>query len=249
VLTDAGSSYVAACKRILADVTEAERAASGEYTAPTGELVVTAPVGLGRIYLIPILADFLKAYPEIEVNLILTDRVLSLFQEQIDIGLRVGALSDSSMIAIRVGAIRRVVCASPAYLAARGIPRTPEDLAGHDCINYASFASNDVWTFVRDKATIAVPVHTRLVVGNAEAACAAARAGIGIAIAFSYQLQEAPKEGGALTTVLDDFQPAPLPVNLVYAANRFLPIKVRAFLDFVSPRLKRALAELKAPER
>ena len=151
VLTDAGSSYFAACKRILADVTEAERAASGEYTAPTGELIVTAPVGLGRIYLIPILADFLTAYADIEVSLILNDRVQSLFQEQIDVGLRIGALPDSSMIAIRVGAIRRVVCASPAYLAARGTPRTPDDLAGHDCISYAGSVSPDIWTFARDK--------------------------------------------------------------------------------------------------
>ena len=242
VLTDAGSSYVAACKRILADVTEAERAASGEYSAPTGELIVTAPVGLGRIYLIPILADFLKAYPDIEVSLILNDRVQSLFQEQIDVGLRVGALADSSMMAIRVGAIRRMVCASPAYLAARGTPQTPDDLAGHDCISYAGFVSPDVWTFVRDDTNVAVPVHTRLVVGSAEAACDAACAGIGITSAFSYHFKTA-LERGALTTLLDEFQLAARPVHLVYTANRFLPIKVRAFLDFAAPRLKRVFAE------
>jgi DNA-binding transcriptional LysR family regulator len=242
VLTDAGSSYFAACKRILADVTEAERAASGEYTAPTGELIVTAPVGLGRIYLIPILADFLKAYADIEVSLILNDRVQSLFQEQIDVGLRIGALPESSLIAIRVGAIRRVVCASPAYLAARGTPRTPDDLAGHDCISYAGSVSPDVWTFVRDKTNFAVPVHARLVVGSAEAACDAASAGVGITSAFAHNIQLA-QERGALTTLLDEFQPATLPVNLVYTANRFLPIKVRAFLDFAAPRLKRIFAE------
>src|SRR6516225_10213931 len=125
VLTDAGSSYFAACKRILADVTEAERAASGEYSAPTGELIVTAPVGLGRAYLIPILADFLKAYPDIKASLLLADRVQSLFQEQIDVGLRIGALPDSSLIAVRLGTTRRMVCASPAYLAAHATPRTP----------------------------------------------------------------------------------------------------------------------------
>jgi DNA-binding transcriptional LysR family regulator len=248
VLTDAGSSYLAACKRILADVTEAERTASGEYTAPTGELSVTTPLGLGRTIVIPIMADFLRAYPDIKIRMIPTDRVLSLFQEQIDVGVRIGALPDSSLIAIPLGATRRVLCASPAYLAARGTPRTPEELTGHDCINYAGFASSDVWAFVRDKATIAVPVHTRLAVGSVEAACAAARAGIGITIAFAYQLLAAP-EGGALTTVLDDFQPAPQPVNLVYAANRFLPIKVRAFLDFATPRLKRVFADSKLPNR
>lgn len=248
VLTDAGSSYLAACKRILTDVTEAERAASGEYAEPTGELTVTTPIAFGRTILIPIMADFLKAYPNIKARLIPTDRAVSLFQEQVDVGVRIGALPDSSLVAIPVGTTRRVVCASPAYLAARGTPRTPEDLAGHDCISYAVFALPDLWTFVRDKATIAVPVNTRLVVGSAEAACAAAQAGIGITIALPYQLKAAP-ERGALTTLLDEFRPAPLPVNLVYAANRFLPIKVRAFLDFAAPRLKRVFTEFKPPAR
>jgi DNA-binding transcriptional LysR family regulator len=246
VLTDAGSSYVVTCKRILADLTEAERAASGEYTAPTGELIVTTATGLGRICLIPILADFLKAYPDIKANLILTDRVQSLFDEQIDIALRIGELSDSSMIAIRVGAVRRMNCASPAYLAARGTPRTPDDLAGHDCITYAGpgapLASPNVWTFVRDKTNIAIPVHTRLVVGTAEAARDAACAGIGITTAFSFHFQAA-LERGALTSLLDEFQPAALPVNLVYTASRFLPIKMRAFLDFAAPRLRQVFAQ------
>jgi DNA-binding transcriptional LysR family regulator len=145
VLTDAGSSYLTACKRILADVTEAERTASGEYTAPTGELSVTTPIGIGRTILMPIMADFLKAYPDIKARMIPTDRVLSLAQEQIDVGIRIGALPDSNLIAMRVGATRRLACASPAYLAARGTLRTPEDLAGHDCIiNLAGYASHGV---------------------------------------------------------------------------------------------------------
>jgi DNA-binding transcriptional LysR family regulator len=241
LLTDAGSSYLAACKRILADVTEAERTASGEYAAPTGELSVTTPIGIGRTILIPIMVDFLKTYPDIKARLIPSDRALSLFQEQIDVGVRIGALPDSSLVAIPVGTTRRVICASRSYLAARGTPRTPEDLAGHDCINYAGFSLPNAWTFVRDKTTIAVPVNTRLIVGSAEAAYAAAVAGVGISIALSYQLKVAP-EGGTLTTMLHEFLPAPSPINLVYAANRFLPIKVRAFLDFAAPRLKRVFA-------
>ena len=240
VLTDAGSSYVAASKRILADITEAERAAAGEYMAPTGELVVTAPVGLGRLHLIPILTDFFRAYPDIDVRLVLNDRVISLLEDHIDVALRIGALPDSSLMALRIGAIRRVVCASPTYLATRGTPRTPDDLAGHDCISYAGFLSPDVWTFVRDKTEVAVPVHSRLVVSSVEAACDAARAGIGITAAFSYHVAAA-LEARTLTTLLDDFQPAALPVNLVYTAGRFLPIKLRAFLDFSSPRLKARL--------
>ena len=242
-LTDAGSSYLAACKRILADVTEAERMASGEFTAPTGELTVTAPMSLGRIHLIPILADFLKTYPDIRANLVLTDRVQSLFQEQVDVGLRIGELPDSSLIAVRVGTTRSVVCANPAYLAARGTPRTPEDLASHDCISYPAIASPDVWTFAVGKTTVAVPMRPRLVVSNAEAACDAACAGLGITIALSYYFHVGLK-CGALTTLLDEFRPATMPVNLVYTADKFLPIKVRAFLDFAGPRLKNVLAEL-----
>jgi DNA-binding transcriptional LysR family regulator len=203
---------------------------------------VTTPLGLGRVILMPIIADFLKTYPDIKVRMIPTDQKLSLVQEQIDVAVRIGELPDSSLVALRLGRTRRVVCASLAYLTARGTPRTPEDLVGHDCISYPGFSPPDAWTFVRDKVTIAVPVRTRLTVGSAEAACAAARAGIGISIAFAYQIEAGPEEG-ALATVLDEFQPPSLPVNLVYTANRFLPIKVRAFLDFAAPRLKRVFAE------
>jgi DNA-binding transcriptional LysR family regulator len=242
VLTEAGSSYVAACKRILADVTEAEHAASGEYAAPTGELTVTAPVDLGRVHLIPILAEFLKAYPKIDVHLVLTDRVTSLSEEQIDVALRMGALPDSTLRALRLGAIRRVFCASPAYLAARGTPRTPNELAGHDCVSYTALLLPDVWTFPSDKTNLAVRVHSRLVVSNAEAACEAARAGIGITPAAFHLIEEA-LEAGTLTTLLDDFEAPAWPVSLVYVAGRFLPIKLRAFLDFAAPRLKARLLQ------
>src|SRR5215467_6609762 len=127
-LTDSGLSYVAALKRILADLSEADHAAAGEYTKPTGELIVTAPVVLGRVHLIPILAEFLRAYPDIDIRLVLVDRILS--------------LPESRLIALRLGTIRTVVCASPTYLEARGTPRTPDDLAAHDCIIHEGF---DVW--------------------------------------------------------------------------------------------------------
>jgi DNA-binding transcriptional LysR family regulator len=241
LLTEAGSSYIAAARRILADVTEAERAAAGEYTAPTGELIVSAPVGLGRLHLIPILGEFLAAYPEIDLRLLLNDRVVSLLEDQVDVAVRIGALPDSGLMALRVGAVRRVACASPAYLAARGAPRTPDELAGHDCITYGGFLAPDLWTFMRDGTAIAVPVRSRLVVNSADAARDAACAGIGIAVGFSHHMAAA-LEAGSLAPVLHDFQPAPLPVNLVYTAGRFLPIKLRAFLDFAAPRLKARLA-------
>ena len=240
-LTVAGSSYVAASRRILADLMEAERAASGEYLAPTGELIISAPVNLGRLHLIPILAEFLSVYPKIDIRLILIDRIVSLPEDHVDVALRVGVLPDSRLIALRVGSVRRVTCASPAYLAARGTPSTPDDLDRHDCIIYEGILAPDAWRFVRDKMEIAVSVRPRLIVSNVEAACDAARAGIGIARVFSHHVA-ASIEAGTLVTVLDDFETKPLPVSLLYAAGRFLPIKVRAFFDFAAPRLKVRLA-------
>src|SRR5262245_28674866 len=137
VPTDAGRSYIAAAKRILADVTEAERAASGEYTTPRGELTVSAPVGFGRLHLQPVLAEFLAAFPDVDVQLSLQDRAVNLLEEHVDVALRVGALADSSLMAVRIGEICRVLCASPAYLKSRGTPKLPADLSVHDCISYA----------------------------------------------------------------------------------------------------------------
>jgi DNA-binding transcriptional LysR family regulator len=239
-LTDAGSTYVAASERILAEVEEAERTAAGEYTKPTGELTVTAPVGLGRLHLIPVLAEFLRAYPDINIRLVLVDPILGLLEDHVDVALRIGELPDSRLIALRVGTIRRVVCASPAYLEARGTPKTPDDLAGHDFIVYEGFLGSDVWKLVRNGAEVAITVQPRFVVNNLDAACDAARAGIGLTRAFSHFVRAAV-EGGTLTTVLDEFQ-LPIPVSFVYAAGRFLPIKLRAFLDFAAPRLRARLA-------
>jgi DNA-binding transcriptional LysR family regulator len=240
-LTDAGLSYVAALKRILADISEAERAAAGEYTAPTGELIVTAPVGLGRIYLLPILAEFFSAYPDITVRLVLGDRILNLPEEQVDVALRIGVLPDSRLIALRLGSVSRVVCASPGYLALLGTPESPADLTGRDCIIYEGFQSADLWMFGSEKTEIAVTVRPRLLVSSAEAACDAARAGVGFARAFSYHV-EPFVEAGTLVTVLDAYRPPPLPLSFVYRAGRFLPLKLRAFLDFAAPRLKMRLS-------
>lgn len=238
--TEAGRSYIAAARRILADLTEAERAASGEYTAPTGHLIVTATLGLGRVHLVPILAEFLGTYPDIDVHLVLSDSVMSLIEEAIDVALRIGELPDSSLVARRVGTARRILCASPTYLAARGTPLNPEDLGRHDCISLPACVAPDIWSFVRGNTEVAVPVRSRLVVGSADAALEAACAGLGITAAFSYHARAAV-EAGALQIVLDDFQPAPRPINLVYTASNLLPIKLHAFLDFAAPRLKARL--------
>ena len=249
VPTDAGRSYIAAAKRILADVAEAERAASGEYTTPRGDLSVSAPVALGRMYLQPVLAEFLATFPDVDVQLSLQDRAANLLEEHVDVALRIGALStfaDSSLIAVRIGEFRRVMCASPAYLKSRGTPKSPDDLVGHDCISYPPIQSPSTWRFSRDKAEYAVPVRSRLVVSNLKSACDAARAGIGITVAFSYHVAEAIKSG-YLTPLLQDFQPPSQPVGFVYSPNRFMPVKLRAFLDFAVPRLRARIGDLPKP--
>ena len=243
VPTDAGLSYIAAAKRILADITEAERAASGEYTTPRGDLSVSTLVALGRLCLQPIVAEFLVTFPEVDVQLDLRDRTVNLLEEHIDVALRVGDLADSSLIAVRVGEIYRVVCASPAYLKSRGTPKSPDDLSAHDCISYPPIQSPTMWRFKQDQTEYVVPVRSRFVASNLESACDAAHSGIGITVVFSYLLAEST-ESGQLVPLLQDFQPPPEPVNFVYSPNRFMPAKLRTFLDFAAPRLRARLTDL-----
>jgi DNA-binding transcriptional LysR family regulator len=238
-LTDAGRSYVAACKRILEDLGEAERAASGEYSAPRGDLMLTAPVVFGRLHVLPIVIDFLRAYPDIDIRMSLADRIVNILEEPVDLAVRIGHLPDSSLVARRVGAIRRVICASPAYLAQRGAPREPADLAAHDCITFEGMTAPESWTFPTGAS---VAIRSRLVVNTAEAAIDAAKAAVGITRVLSYQVASALAEG-ALVLALEAFDPAPLPVNLVHVGQRLLPLKLRAFLDFATPRLKAVLAQ------
>jgi DNA-binding transcriptional LysR family regulator len=237
-LTDAGRSYVAACKRILEDVGEAERIVAGEYTAPKGELSVTAPIVFGRLHLVPVLADFLRAYPDIDVRLTLSNRQVNLTEEGIDAALRVGDLPDSALIATRVGTIRRVFAASPEYLKARGVPQNPADLVGHDCIGVQGFTGSGFWS-VADGGEI--PVRYRLIVNSTDAACEAAKEGMGIVSVFSHHVASNFQDG-TLVSVLPDFKRETLPLSLVRGAGEYLPLKLRAFLDFVTPRLKARLA-------
>lgn len=236
-LTEPGISYVAACRRILEEIDEAERAATGEYAAPKGELVVTAPVVFGRLHLVPVVAQFLAQYPQIDINLMLTDRVVHLTDEHADVAIRIGDLPDSALMATGVGAVRRVVCASPAYLAAHGVPAKPQDLAGHQCISFEVLASTRAWVFGSGKSQLSVPVQSRLTVNTAEAAIDAALLGVGLIRVLSYQVAQALRDQ-TLSVVLEPFESAPLPISLVHAGQAPLPLKLRAFLDFAAPRLR-----------
>lgn len=244
-LTDAGQRYIEACRRILEDVEEAERAASGEYSTPKGDLIITAPIVFGRLHVNPIVVEFLNAYPEIDVRMALADRVVNLLEERVDVAVRIGELPDSSLVATRVGLIRRVVCASPAYLAARGVPTRPADLRTHDCVTFEGLASPESWTFAVRKGSVSVAIHSRLTVSTADAAIDAAVAGLGLARVLSYQVASAIRSS-ELVVVLRDFEPPPWPVSLVFAGQRLLPQKVRAFLEFAAPRLKAELARIAA---
>ena len=240
VLTDAGRNYVAACKRIVEDVTEAERAASGEYRAPTGDLVITAPLVFGRMQLVPVVAEFLELYPDIQIRLQLSDRVVNLLEDHVDMAVRIGSLPDSSLIATRVGFAGPVVFASPRYLAARGTPQTPEDLAAHHCINFDAVSASDHWDFQRDRVLVQIPIRPRLRANTVEAVIEAALAGLGLARTVSYPIRQALADG-ALQVVLQDYQVRPMAVSLVYPSQRLLPLKLRAFLDFAAPRLRARL--------
>lgn len=240
-LTDAGRSYVADCKRILELVGEAERAATGEYSAPKGDLTITAPIVFGRLHVLPVVTEFLKAYPEIDVRLVFADRIVNLFEEHIDLAVRIGELPDSSLVATRIGTIRHVVCGSPSYFAVRGMPKTPDELGRHDCVTFEGLISPNVWIFTIGKATKPVPIHSRLIVNTAEGAINAAVAGIGVARVLSYQVAHEIRTN-QLVLALKDFEPAPWPVSLVYTGQRLLPSKVRVFLDYAVPRLKATIS-------
>jgi DNA-binding transcriptional LysR family regulator len=244
LLTEAGRAYVAAGRRILDEIDEAERAAAGEYRAPRGHLTITAPIMFGRLHVQPVVLAFLRAYPEIDARLVLADHVVNLVDDQVDVAIRVGPLADSAMVATRLGAVGRVACASPDYLAARGTPETPEALAGHDCILFEELYTAGIWTFGPERQALALPIRPRLAVNTADAAIAAAVAGAGITRVLSYQIADAVA-AGALRLVLRRFEPEPLPVHLVYPALSLLPLKLRAFLDFAAPRLKASIPEIR----
>lgn len=245
-LSDAGADFIASARQILDALEEAERKAAGAARTPHGELTVTAPVLFGRLHILPIVTEFLALYPEIDVRLVLADHNLNLIEDHVDVAARIGRMPDSSLVASRVGEMREVTCVAPAYLDAHPPVRAPQDLARLAAINFYPLASNAPWIY-RHPTTgrrLSVALHARLSVTLAEAAVEAAIAGAGVARVFHYQCAEAVR-AGLLRLVLEPFEPAPLPVQLVHAPrDAALPTKTRIFIDFAAPRLRARLRAL-----
>jgi DNA-binding transcriptional LysR family regulator len=239
-LTEPGRNYLESSRRILAELEAASLRIAGEQGEPQGELAITAPVVFGRLHVLPVATEFLKAFPRVTLRLLLLDRVVDLAEENLDVSVRIGALPDSSLMATRVGTIRQVSCASPAYLAARGVPSAPRELAEHDCISFGALSPADRWVYPGGKAQQRVAVRPRLIVNTAEAAIDAAKAGLGITRVLSYQAARSVADR-SLRLILEDFEPEPIPVSLLHREDRLPQAKVQSFIAYAAPRLRQAL--------
>jgi len=243
-LTEPGATYAASAQRILEEVDDAERVAAGEFHTPRGELVLTAPLLFGRLHILPIVTEFLAAYPQINIRLLLSDRNLHLVDDHIDMAVRIGPLPDSSLIVTRVGSMRTLVCASPKLLKSNGEPKSPEKLTTYPCVSFDSQSPLATWTFQRkDGKQTTVPIEPRLSVSTAEAAVWAAIQGVGATRVLHYQCADALKHR-TLRAILTAFEPPLLPIHLLHAGRGTLPSKMRLFLDFAAGKLREQLSAL-----
>ncbi|WP_322053227.1 LysR family transcriptional regulator [Paraburkholderia bannensis] len=248
-LTDAGLSYVAAARRILDLVREQEHEATGEFATAKGELVVTAPVQGGRLYVLPVINQFLAQYPDINVRLLLSDRNIDLIDSHADLAVRVGELADSNMIATRIGSLRSIVCASPALIAQHAVPREPADLLKYPCVVFNSPYLSP-WRFRlpgTNKVSL-LEVKPRLEVTSPDAAVSAAVEGAGVTFVFEHDADEALRNG-QLEILLPKFEVEPVPVHLVHVSRNLMAVKLRHFIDFAAPRLRESMSRFGKQKR
>lgn len=248
--TEAGRKYYERCKRILDEVSDLEGSLSDLQTRPTGMLRVHAAVAFGQLYILPVMFKFRRLYPGLAIDLMLSDRYVDVIQEGVDVAIRFGELRDSQLVARRIGGSTRVCVASPAYLRARGTPKSPGELFSHNCITYNYLFSNE-WEFYTGKGPTTVRVGGDFRANSALTIRAAALEGIGIAHMPTMFVQE-DIDKGRLVRVLEDYGPPAVDVHAIYPSARFLSGKVRLFLDFVSEEFKNAPAlqvETKKPKR
>lgn len=245
-ITDVGQRFLESARRILADLDSAEKEAVGETAVPNGHLTLTASVTLGRSALAPVACAFLNQHPRVTVSVLLLDRVANLVEEGIDLAVRIGPLPDSSLVAKKIGTVRRILVASPDYLARRGVPRAPADLRLHSMITFTGLMPNKEWRFLDGKKGNSVSLAPRFEINDAVASIAAAEMGDGITVALSYMVADKIRDG-RLAPVLDSFTPPPVPVHLVYPQSRLISSRLRAFVDFAAPRLRATLDSLSLP--
>ena len=236
-VTDAGARFAEDCRRILADIEEAETVATGTHAAPRGTLTLTAPVLFGHLYVTPVLVRYLQQYPEVDAQCLFLDRVVNVVEEGIDVAVRIGELPDSSLQAVRVGRVRRVLVAAPSYLEAQGMPQRPEDLARHAIVSASGVTPVSEWRFNDAGKPLLQRMQPRMRTTTNDSAIAAAVAGLGITRLLSYQVA-AHVRSGALQVLLEDFEPAPLPVHVVHHEGRRATQKVRAFIDLAVDGLR-----------
>ncbi len=236
-VTEAGQRYLDDCRRLLAELDEADDAAAGLNAAPRGQLALTAPVLFGRMYVMPAIVDYLGRYPDTQVSAVFVDRVTNLLEEGLDVAVRIGELPDSGLRALRVGQVRRMVCAAPAYVAAHGMPRRPAELAGHTIVASVGASTQPEWRFLEEGSVRGYRMQPRLTVTSNDSAIEAVRRGLGLARLLSYQA--APLLAtGELVPVLAGFELPPVPVHIVQHAGRHGAARVRAFVDLLAAQLR-----------
>jgi len=235
--TEAGERYLLDVRRILQEVQLANEAAVGVNAEPRGRLAVTAPVLFGKTFVMPAIVDYLQRYPNTEVEAVFLDRVVNLLEEGLDVGIRIGQLPDSSMRALRVGKVRLILCASPAYLKQKGIPQKPEDLMAHRCIYSKATNANNEWHFDYNKQQQKIKLKPHLTVNTNDAAIEAAKSGFGITRLLSYQV--APLlASGELKILLENYEPMPSPIHIVHREGYLASTKVRSFIDLIAKQLR-----------
>jgi DNA-binding transcriptional LysR family regulator len=229
-LTDEGAQFLERCRAILSQVQEAEAALGSRHGKPQGRLAITAPVVFGRRYITPIVNEFVRRYPDVNIDLLLLDRFTNLVEEGLDVAVRVGELPDSSLVAIPVGQARRVVCASPGYLRRHGKPRAPQDVATHRCVRFTGIAPRDEWHFRVGRRDVAIPIASVISSNQVDSALQACIDGLGLGMFFSYQVVS-HRKAGDLKYVLEEFETGPRPIQVIYPHSKLLSAKVRTFVD------------------
>lgn len=246
-VTEAGLRYAEDCRAVLAQLNEADEAVSGLSSAPRGHLTITAPAGFGALCVMPVVTEYLAQFPEVTASCWFMDRVVDLIEEGVDVAVRIGHLPDSSMQAIRVGAMRLLACASPGYLRLHGTPRTPADLKQHVIVAPEGVTSTSEWRMLSDGLPSVARLQPRLMTTTSEAAIAAVLTGFGITNVLHYKVADHLRSG-ALVQVLADHEPPPLPVHVLHREGRHASRKARAFIDLAVERLRVRLNPAAVPD-